>query len=169
MKNSSDIGEFTKLIEANQGIIYKVSRMYCNNRNCQDDLFQDILIQLWKSFPTYDKKRKFTTWMYRVALNTAISQYRKDKKAEDNEFESVRFNISDENDHEARENSVNILHKALNKLSKVEKSIIILYMDEYSYEEIAEIIGITVSNVGVKISRIKKKLKVILKEMGYGL
>lgn len=169
MNNPSIIREFTKLIEANQGIIFKVSGVYCGGRNCKDDLFQEILLQLWKSYPTYDKKRKFTTWMYQVALNTAISQYRKEKILDAETLEELQLNISSESDSSNKEERANNLHKAINKLNKVEKSIIILYMDEYPYEEIAEIIGISASNVGVKINRIKKKLKELLKELGYGL
>jgi len=93
----------------------------------------------------------------------------KRKKIDIDPLEELQINISDDNDFEIKEERANNLHKAINKLNKVEKSIIILYMDEYPYEEIAEIIGISVSNVGVKINRIKKKLKEILKEMGYGL
>lgn len=107
--------------------------------------------------------------MYQVAFNTAISQYRKEKKIDVETLEELQINISDDNDSESKEERANILHKAINKLNKVEKSIIILYMDEHPYEEIAEIIGISVSNVGVKINRIKKKLKELLKELGYGL
>lgn len=107
--------------------------------------------------------------MYQVALNTAISQYRKEKKLDVDDLEELQINISDDNDVEIKEERANNLHRAINKLNKVEKSIIILCMDEYPYEEIAEIIGISVSNVGVKINRIKKRLKEILKDMGYGL
>lgn len=169
MNHSSVIREFTNLIEANQGIIFKVSRAYCTEKNCIDDLFQEILLQLWRSFLTYDKKRKFTTWMYQVALNTAISQYRKEKKINVDALEELNINISDDNDLETKDERATILYRAISKLNKVEKSIIILYMDDYSYDEISEIIGISVSNVGVKINRIKKKLKELLKELGYGL
>ena len=153
----------------NQGIIFKVSGMYCNNTACRDDLFQDILLQLWKSFPRYDKIRKFTTWMYQVALNTAISQYRKEKRNKIDVLEEINSNIKEDNEFDKKDERAQILHKAINKLNKAEKSIIILYMDDYPYEEISEIIGISVSNVGVKINRIKKKLQGILKELEYGL
>ena len=169
MKETALIKEFAKLIEANQGIIFKVSRVYCNGENCRDDLFQEILLQLWKSFPSYDKSRKFTTWMYQVALNTAISQYRKDKKIDIEVLKEFHTEPADDDDIELKRERARSLHNAINKLSRIEKSIVILYMDEYPYEEIAEIIGISVSNVGVKINRIKKRLKELLKEMGYGL
>lgn len=160
--------EFVELIRQHQGIIFKVSRMYCNERICRDDLFQDILLQLWRSFPSYDRKRKFSSWMYSVALNTAISQLRKDSRRKIESIQEVPLAITDCDDNEAYERT-KFLYEAINRLSKAEKSIMLLYLDECTYEEIAEIIGITVSNVGVKINRIKKKLKEYLKELGYGL
>lgn len=169
MNKDSIIKEFIKLIEDNQGIIFKVSSMYCNGAVCRDDLFQDILLQLWKSFSTYDRKRKFTSWMYQIALNTAISQYRKEKRLEVEGLGNTHISISDDNDYGTKDERARILHKAINKLSKAEKSIIILYMDDYPYDEISGIVGISVSNVGVKINRIKKKLHGILIELGYGI
>ena len=170
MKENSVIKEFTKLIEEHQGIIFKVSGTYCNGTVCRDDLFQDILLQLWKAYPNYDKSRKFTTWMYRVALNTAISQLRKENTRRKYFNQEIPLNIKLEETNESDElaERTNILHKAINKLSKIDKSVIILYMDDYPYEEISEIIGISISNVGVKINRIKKKLLTELKELGYG-
>lgn len=167
MDRDTQIKEFTELIEKNQGIAHKVSRMYCNDTICRDDLFQEILLQLWKSYPNYDKNRKFSTWMYRVALNTAISQLRKDLKIDI--VNNFPINLIDENELIEKEEQAEILYNAISKLNKAEKAIIVLYMDDYPYEEIAEIIGISVSNVGVKINRIKKKLQKILKELGYGL
>ena len=143
--------------------------MYCTNEDCKKDLFQDILLQLWKSYPTYNGQSKFSSWMYRVALNTAISQFRKEKKGDINFIRELPVNIiTDENFNEQQERS-KILYEAIGKLNKGEKSIIILYMDDYPYEEIADIIGISVSNVGVKINRIKSKLQKFLKELEYGL
>lgn len=107
--------------------------------------------------------------MYRVALNTAISQLRKDTKREEDSFGDVPVNLIDESIYNEKEERAEILHQAIAKLNKGEKSIIILYMDDYSYEEISEIIGISVSNVGVKINRIKSKLERLLIELGYGL
>ncbi len=160
--------EFTELIEQNQGIIFKVSRIYCNNTVCRDDLFQDILLQLWKSFPVYDKTRKFSTWMYRIALNTAISQWRKDKTRKLNVVDELQVSVTDNDTFDESNERAQLLNQAINKLSKAEKSIIVLYMDDYPYDEISEITGITVSNVGVKINLIKKKLQEHLKELGYG-
>ena len=107
--------------------------------------------------------------MYRVALNTAISQLRKDKKREESYTGGMPLNIANDDLYDEKEERTEILHQAIGKLNKGEKSIIILYMDNYTYEEISEIIGISVSNVGVKLNRIKSKLQKLLIEMGYGL
>ncbi len=143
--------------------------MYCDNEACRKDLFQDILLQLWKSYPTYKQISKFSSWMYRVALNTAISQFRKERKSTNDFVREVPENITDNDGYDEKEKRAKILHEAIGKLSKAEKTIIILYMDDYPYEEISDIIGISVSNVGVKINRIKSKLQKILLELGYGL
>lgn len=167
MDRGTHIKEFTELIERNQGILHKVSRMYCNETKCREDLFQDILLQLWKSYPNYDKKRKFSTWMYKVALNTAISQLRNNSKIDFINYYSI--DTVDKDESLEKNEQAKVLHKAIDLLSKADKAIIILYMDDYTYEEISEIIGISVSNVGVKINRIKRKLQKLLKELGYGL
>lgn len=161
--------EFVNLIEENQGIIFKVSKMYCDNEECRKDLFQDILLQLWRSFPTYSNQSKFTTWMYRVSLNTAITQFRKTKRNKVETMEDLPINLSVDESQDSLNEKSQLVTKAISKLNLAEKSIIILYMDDYSYEEIAEISGISVSNVGVKINRTKIKLQKILKGLGYGL
>lgn len=161
--------DFIALVEKHQGIIYKVSQMYCDNEECSRDLFQDILVQLWQSYPSFNQKSKFSTWMYRVALNTAIAQFRKDKKNTEDCVPEVPVNIPEEDTYQEQEDRKSMVHKAIGKLSKAEKAIIILYMDDYTYEEISEISGMTLSNVGVKISRIKTKLQKILEELEYGL
>jgi len=143
--------------------------MYCNKEECRQDLFQDILVQLWQSFSSFNNNSKFSTWMYRVALNTAIAQFKKDKKNNEDSVPKIPVNIPEEETYTEKESRKEVVHWAINKLNKAEKAIIILYMDDYSYEEISEIAGITMSNVGVKINRIKIKLQKILKELEYGI
>ena len=169
MSNQNLKEEFISLIEQHQGIINKVSRMYCEKEVCRQDLFQDILVQLWKSYPSFNQQSKFSTWMYRVALNTAIAQFRKDKKSQEDSVSELPINFIEEESYNEKEDRWQIVHKAISMLNKAEKAIIILYMDDYSYEEISEIAGISMSNVGVKINRIKTKLQKILKELEYGL
>ncbi len=124
------------------------------------DLFRLILAQLWKSFPSFRNEAKFTTWMYRVALNTAITSFKKDKRKPDQsnlEIESFQLAV-EEYDHETEE-QIKLLYKAIANLSGIEKSIVLLYLENKKYEEIAEITGITQNYVRVKMNRIKKKLK----------
>ena len=161
-KDERKIKEFTELLQIHEGIAYKIACMYCSNNDCWNDLFQDILLQLWIAFPNYDNKRKFSTWMYRIALNTAISQLRKNSKLEITK--NIPEHIEDDNIFYFDKEEITLLYKAISKLNKVEKAIIILYLDDNSYEEISEVIGISLSNVGVKINRIKMKLREILKE-----
>jgi RNA polymerase sigma-70 factor (ECF subfamily) len=140
--------------------------MYCNGKTCREDLFQETLLQLWRAFPSYDRNRKFTTWMYRIAINTAISQFR-EEKSNIVEFRSeVPERIYENRNFEENEH-VKVLNQAIRRLNKAEKAIIILYMDDHTYEDISEIVGISTSHVGVKINRIKKKLQKHLEELGY--
>ncbi|MEE4198670.1 MAG: sigma-70 family RNA polymerase sigma factor [Bacteroidales bacterium] len=169
MNNPGLKREFVALVEKHQGIIHKVSQMYCDNSECRQDLFQDILVQLWKSYPSFSHQSRFSTWMYRVALNTAIVQFKKDKKKIEQATADMPVHITQEETYSEAEERRNLVQQAIGKLNKAEKAIIILYMDDYTYEEIAEIAGITVSNAGVKINRIKSKLQTILKELDYGL
>ena len=169
MKNQEIRDNFVKLIEKNQGIIFKVSKMYCDNEADREDLFQDILIQLWNAYPSFKGLSKFSTWMYRVALNTAIARVRKGKKLENEQLTpEFKMDVVDGGHENDLEDRIKLLHRAISKLNKAEKAIIMLYMDDYSYEDISDIAGISVSNVGVKIVRIKKKLHTFLKDLGYG-
>jgi len=154
--------EFAELVSKNQDIIHKVCNLYCNNLEDRRDLFQDVLYQLWKSYPSFRHESKFTTWMYRVALNTAITRFKKFKKSPKSEDLNERtFQLADYQDDTIDE-KLKMLYEAINQLSKIERAIIMLHLEENSYQEIAQIIGITETNVGVKINRIKKKLKTIL-------
>ena len=156
--------EFLRDITVNQGIIHKVTRIYCDNVDDRKDLFQEILIQLWKSYGTFKEQSKFSTWMYRVAINTAITAFKRGSRQTANarfvrEIPSIAV---DEYDYELEEN-LNLLHTAIGQLTGIEKSIILLYLEDKSYEEIAEITGITQNYVRVKMNRIKKKLESLIK------
>lgn len=152
---------FSELAEQNQGIIHKVCSMYCEKESDRQDLFQDILIQWWRAFPSFKGQSKFSTWAYRVAINTAISNYRKSKRQLDYQsLDTAALQIPDYKNQSAEyEERSRILHSAIKQLSKIEKAIIMLYLEDHSYEEISKIIGITKTNVGVKINRTKIKLK----------
>lgn len=134
--------------------------MYCNDNEDAEDLFQDILFQLWKSWPTFNSESKVSTWMYRIGLNTAITRLRKNKQKP--LFQSLTLaQHSIPNDSSQRLDILfdEELQNAIASLNKMDKGIVMLYLDEKSYKEIAEIMGLTESNVGVKINRIKEKLR----------
>jgi len=137
-----------------------VCNIYCDDQDDRDDLFQEIVAQLWKSFPSFREESKFTTWMYRVALNTAITVFKKTKRRPDqNRLTYENFQVKDENYDTETEEEIKNLHRAVAQLTGVEKSIVLLFLENRKYEEIAEITGITQNYVRVKMNRIKKKLK----------
>lgn len=155
--------QFLEIIKNNQGIIHKVCSIYCDNEDDRNDLVQEILAQLWKSFPSFRNESKFTTWMYRVALNTAITSFKKNKRKPDNTpLTHQNFLIADEGNASEKEEYLRLLRDAVSKLTGIEKSIILLYLEDKSYEDIAEITGITQNYVRVKMNRIKKKLKLLM-------
>lgn len=152
---------FLKIVEENQGIIYKVCKMYRDSKEDEEDLFQEIVLQLWKAYPKFREESKVSTWMYRIALNTAIVTFRKNKI--EIEFKETIPNDYHSNYTESQSENEERLFEAIRILSKANRALIALYLEDYSYKEIAEITGITENYVGVKISRIKEKLKNILK------
>ncbi len=155
--------EFLQIIQKNQGIIHKVCNIYCDTEDDRNDLFQEIVVQLWRSYPSFRKESKVSTWMYRVALNTAITSFKKSKRRPDqNRLTYENFQIEDEAYDTETEERIRSLHKAVNHLTGVEKSIVLLYLESKKYEEIAEITGITQNYVRVKMNRIKKKLKKLM-------
>jgi RNA polymerase sigma-70 factor, ECF subfamily len=148
---------FLELVEENKKLIYKVSHMYCNNQIDKVDLFQEIIVNLWKGFPLFKGNSKVSTWVYKVSINTAITWY-KDYATSQNHIEYTnvipQFVDKSENDELYEQ-----LYCAIGNLGKLDKAIILLQLDGYSYDEISEMIGLTKTNVATKISRIKLKLK----------
>jgi len=154
-------GLFLSVIEANKGIIYKVANSYCKVPEDRKDVMQEIILQLWKSFDNYNEKFKYSTWIYRIALNVAISFYRKEntRKEISNSFSEGIFNIVDLKEDNTIRAGVNFLQQFIAELKELDKALMLLYLEEKSHKEIAEIIGITETNVATKISRIKNILK----------
>lgn len=156
--------EFLALVNEHRGILHKVCRMYQWHKDAREDLFQEILLQLWRAYPSFRADSKASTWMYRIALNTAISGIRKDKRRLPLQETETLPEVADSSPSGLeRQERRELLLKAIFSLSKVEKALMLLYLEGYSYEEMAELLGISLSNTGVKISRIKKKLKELLK------
>lgn len=148
---------FLKDIQQQQNIIYKVCNLYRDRREDQEDLFQEIVYQLWKAYPGFKGESKLSTWMYRIALNTAIAAYRK-PKIDITYPEELPDHVQYATDTNSSENEQR-LFRALRSLTDAEKAVISLYLEDYSYQEIAAITGLTESNVGVRLNRIKTKLK----------
>jgi len=153
--------EFLKIIETNKRLIFKICNSYCQNADDREDLAQEIIFQLWKSWGNFNNEYKLSTWMYRIALNVAISFYRKEQKTTNTVLmgEEHLIEIVDENLEEGLEANLNALQKFINELKPLDKALMLLYLEEKSHKEMAEIIGITSTNVATKIGRIKELLK----------
>jgi len=154
---------FVELLETHQNIVHKVCRLYTNNQEAHNDLFQEITIQLWKAYPKFRGDSKFSTWMYRVGLNTAITIYRKNKRRiRTEDFDNFQFKLKDEVFDDTEEQQLKLLYKAVHQLNDIEKALIFLYLEDKNYNEISETLGISEVNARVKMNRIKTKLKTIL-------
>ena len=155
--------QFIKEVTESQGIIHKVCGIYCDDEEHRKDLFQEILIQLWKSYSSFKGNSKFSTWMYRVSLNVALQHLRKSKRnPKEVVLQSSFDNIPETFSNDTYEEETDLLRTAISHLNEIEKAIIMLHLEEKSNEEIAQIIGITQNYVRVKMNRIKVKLKKIV-------
>ncbi|MEN1785360.1 MAG: sigma-70 family RNA polymerase sigma factor [Bacteroidota bacterium] len=154
---------FVTELENNQNIVHKVCRLYTNDREAHNDLFQEITIQLWKAYPKFRGDAKFTTWMYRVALNTAITLYRKSKRQpKTQDFDSVLFKIQADAYDDTEEQQLKLMYDAVKQLGDIDKALVFLYLEDKSYSEISETLGITEVNARVKMNRVKNKLRTLL-------
>ena len=160
------IGEekkFIDLINEHQGLIHKVCIMYESDREVRNDLFQEIVLQLWKSFHTFRGDSKITTWMYRIALNTAISGYRKQtRNVKTEDLDEVHLNISEQYSGDDGEENAQKLQWAIRQLSEIERAMVMMALEEIPYDEIAETIGITQNNVRVRMNRVREKLRKLM-------
>lgn len=161
MTSIPDNKDFLNLLEQHKKIIFKVCNSYCRDPDSRKDLTQEIVIQLWKSFRKYDSQYKISTWMYRIALNVAISFYRREKKhlSASPLTESVLAFADDSASSHDIEGNIAQLHRFIDQLDELHKALMILYLDNNSYKDISEVLGITETNVATKINRIKLKLK----------
>lgn len=154
---------FVELLEQHQNIVHKVCRLYTNNKDEHNDLFQEITIQLWRAFPKFRGDSKFSTWMYRVGLNTAITLYRKSKRSiKTYELDPLQFKLKSEEYDDTEEEQLKALYKAVHQLNDIEKALVLLYLEDKDYKEISETLGITEVNARVKMNRVKTKLRTIL-------
>jgi RNA polymerase sigma-70 factor, ECF subfamily len=152
--------KFLSLIEEHKGILYKISRMYTDDEESRKDLFQELLYQLWRSFPSFKKESKFSTWMYRVALNTAITALKKEKKKLKYGRIEQALTVSSDTNESSR---ITWFYETIQQFSKIEKAVIFLYLENFSHKEIGIQLGISEGNARVRLNRVKNKLKDILK------
>lgn len=161
---------FIRLVNQHRGILHKVCRLYCFNETDRQDLFQEIIVQLWRSYPSFKGDAKFSTWLYRIALNTAISDLRRQRRRiAFADPESVPAGIQDIQYSGEKEEKLQLLYKSINRLTELEKALTMLYLEDKSYQEMEEIMGISQNNLRVKMSRIKDKLRKMTKEAAYGI
>lgn len=161
---SSREKEFSQLIKDNQGLIIKVSRLYTNTLEDEEDLFQEIVLQLWRSYDSFKGDSKISTWMYRVALNTAITLFRKKTKSPQTD-ELLDFHFKDYlDDDDEKQQKISLLYKVIKLLPNVERAIVMMYLDDLPYRDIAENLGITEVNARVKMNRLKKTLKQLMEK-----
>lgn len=150
---------FIAIINRHQNLVYKIASLYTNSSEDREDLKQEILYQLWKSIDSFNQQSGISTWIYRVALNTAIRQLKISKRSipyTELQEEHHRFHEFEDRDTEEKWQTV---RRYINELSLLDKGIVILYLESKTYEEIAEVIGISASNVGTRLSRIKEKIR----------
>lgn len=151
---------FHQIIGQHKGILYKVARAYCKHDDDRQDLIQEMMIQIWKSLPKYNADFAITTWLYRISLNVAISFYRKNSSKQ-----TRHIGLTDDHLHiqeelsNSKQEHLNLLEQFIAELNDLDKALALLYLEDKSHAEIGEILGISVSNVGTKLGRIKEKLK----------
>ncbi len=156
--------EFVAFINGHRKLVYKICRVYCRNNDQIKDVEQEILAQLWIAFPKYNNNYQPSTWIYRIALNTAISCYRREKKHHTNhvDVDQTVFQLAVTHEDNELEEQIGLLYRIMNDFAELDRALLLLYLDDNSYEEIAKVLGITVTNVATKINRLKQRLKKLM-------
>jgi RNA polymerase sigma factor (sigma-70 family) len=160
MSNTEQGQQFEVLVEQHKGILYKVAKTYCQDESDRQDLIQEIMIQLWQAFPRYNPQYKTSTWVYRIAINVAISFYRKyqRRKTKNVDLNDPTMYIA-ELENTEKEAQLQLLEQFIHELRDIDKALMLLYLEDRSQSEIAEIMGLSLSNVSTKVGRIKEQLK----------
>lgn len=160
---TADAGQaFAELLQRHRGIVFKVANTYVRDRHDRDDLAQEIAVQLWRAWPKYDPARPFSTWMYRIALNVAISFVRGDghRRRHAVQLDESLHDIADDDAADpAAADAIRLLHRFIDTLEPLNRALLLLYLDERSTREIADVLGISESNVTTKISRLKQRIR----------
>lgn len=161
--------EFLEILRQHEGLIHRICRVYATDFLSKQDLFQEIVFQLWKSFERFRNESKISTWIYRIALNTALTDQRRSKTRISLNFTGLlKEDKSEENDGSIDQENINLLYSAIAKLTEIEKAIVMLYLDDKSYEDMEEVLGISQGTLRVKMNRIKEKLRQITKANQHG-
>jgi RNA polymerase sigma-70 factor (ECF subfamily) len=161
---------FIRLVSEHRGMLYKVCRLYCHTESDRQDLFQEIVLQLWRSYPAFRGEARISTWLYRIALNTAISGLRKQKRLVTTvDPESLPTELQDIQYTAEKEEQLRLLYTAIDRLSEVEKALTMLYLEDRSYQEMEDILGISQNNLRVKMNRIRDKLRKITQADTHGI
>ena len=150
---------FISIVEENLGIILKISKAYTNTAQDREDLVNDIAYEMWKSFPRFEGRSKISTWMYRIALNTAMNYRKKVQRKRDFLYGAIEICAVEPSNETESNQQIELLYDCIAELDEYSKAIILLYLDGYKHDEIAEVTGISKTNVGTRISRIKEQLK----------
>lgn len=170
MQPRNEQDTFISLVNEHRGILHKICRLYCSSDIDRQDLFQEMVVQLWRSYPSFLGKSKFSTWLYRIALNTAISDLRKQKRRiRSIDPDLLPAELQDIQYSREKEEQLQLLYDAINQLTEIEKALTMLYLEDKTYQEMEEILGITQNNLRVKMNRIKDKLRKITREAAYGI
>lgn len=159
--------EFLHKIEVHKGIIHKVSKIYMDNTEDREDLFQEIILQLWTAYGSFKGESQFSSWMYRVALNTALIYFKKEKKKPDKHRIEPEMDIKDEDSGNEQESQLDYFYQAVQQLNSIEKALIFLFLEGQTHKEIGKNLGITEVNARVKLNRTKDKLQQLIKQKGY--
>jgi RNA polymerase sigma-70 factor (ECF subfamily) len=160
--------EFLALVEQHKGAIIKVSGLYTRRREEKDDLIQEIIVQLWKAWPNFKGQSKFSTWLYRIALNTAISGLRRKKTDIVLMSGDDLPHVPDADDHLEKEEKLKALNEAIQQLPEIDRAVVLLYLEDKTYEEMEDILGISQGTLRVKMNRAKEKLKKTIQTTSYG-
>jgi RNA polymerase sigma-70 factor (ECF subfamily) len=164
----ADPQQFLSLVEKHKGIIVKICSLYARRQDERDDLFQEIVIQLWKAWPNFEGRSQFSTWLYRIALNTAISGLRK-KKADLVYMDQFTMpEPVDPGTDSSKEEKLKALYQAIRELPEIDRALVMLYLEDKSYEEMEDILGISQGTLRVKMNRAKEKLRRSIQTEAYG-
>ncbi len=151
--------KFLALIEDHKRILYKICQSYCPTREDRDDLAQEMIVQLWRSFGSLDEQYRFSTWMYRICLNVAISFHRRESTRRRHILSADERVLDAVDESESPSEDIVLLYQFIDRLDALNKALILLYLDGNSYRDMADVLGITETNVATKISRLKKTMK----------